>query len=339
MALLPLRALLLGIALLLGVHAALAQPLLPEPADPRLASLPPILGALQNELIENADDTVLDVAYRNRVGFDRIVRLNPGINVWIPDPGSVIRLPTEHILPDPPWKGLVINVPEMQLYDFTRKGEEPEVFAIAIGDAIDPSLVGQFKIGAKRVNPAWHVPKSILAERPDLPAVVPPGPDNPLGPYWMTIGSTSYGIHGSNNEWSIGREATHGCIRLYNDQIERLFQRTKPGTPIRLIYETVKVGRRDRSIYVESHPDVYGRDPERETRVFERLAAAGLLDYVDTAAIRRAIAGALGIPVRVGSLPPPPIETTPDGLPIGEAPDGTPIGEAPTGRPLRIPGL
>jgi len=297
--------------LLLAATSALAQPLLPEPADPRLAPLPPILGTVQNELIEDADDTVLDVAYRNRVGFDRITRLNPDVDVWIPDPGSVIRLPTEHILPDPPWKGLVINVPEMQLYDFTRKGEEPEVFAIAIGDSIDPSLVGSFKIGAKRANPAWHVPKSILAERPELPPVVPPGPDNPLGPFWMTIGATSYGIHGSNNEWSIGREATHGCIRLYNDQIERLFHRTKPGTPIRLIYETLKVGRRDRSIYVEVHPDVYGRDLERETRVYDRLQKADLMQFVDMGAMQRAITEARGIPVRIGTLIPTPRVSVP----------------------------
>lgn len=325
----PASCLVLLKAMLAIAQAATAQPSLPEPADPRLASLPPILGTLQNELVEDAEDTVLDVAYRNRLGFDRIARLNPGINVWIPDPGSVIRLPTEHILPDPPWKGLVINVPEMQLYDFTRKGEEPEVFAIAIGDSIDPSLVGQFKIGAKRANPAWHVPKSILAERPDLPPVVPPGPDNPLGPFWMTIGTTSYGIHGSNNEWSIGREATHGCIRLYNDQIEKLYQRTKPGTPLRLVYETVKIGRRDRSIYVESHPDVYGRDPEREVRPYERLRAADLLQFVDEAAMRRAIAEARGIPVLVGTLPPPPDEAAPEGPPGGE----------PIERPLRVPAL
>jgi L,D-transpeptidase ErfK/SrfK len=199
----------------------------------------------------------------------------------------------------------VINVPEMQLYDFTRKGEAPEVFSIAIGDSIDPSLVGEFKVGRKRANPAWHVPKSILAERPELPPVVPPGPDNPLGPFWMTIGHTSYGIHGSNNEWSIGREATHGCIRLYNDQIERLFTRTREGTPLRLVYRTIKIGRRERTIYVESHPDVYGRDPGAELAAWERLRELDLLRFVDESALRRAIAEATGIPVPVGALPAP----------------------------------
>jgi L,D-transpeptidase ErfK/SrfK len=285
-------------------HAAIAQPLVPEATDPRLAKLPPVVGELASELVDDPDDTMLDVAHRHRLGFDRVARLNPSVDVWIPDPGAVIRLPTEHILPDPPWRGLVINVPEMQLYDFAHKNEPPDVYAIAIGDAIDPSLVGEFKIGRKRENPAWHVPKSILAKRPELPPVVPPGPDNPLGPFWMTIGATSYGIHGSNNEWSIGREATHGCIRLYNDQIERLYHRTKQGTPIRLLYETIKVGQRESTIYVEAHPDVYAKDPGREAMIVEKLAALDLWRFVDEAAFRRAVAEARGIPVAVGTLPP-----------------------------------
>jgi L,D-transpeptidase ErfK/SrfK len=159
---------------------AFAQPVA---TDPRLASLPAVVGEASSDIVEDADDTILDIAYRHRLGFDRVTRMNPQIkNVWIPDPGTVVHLPTEHILPDPPWRGLIINVPEMQLYDFTVK-DEPEVFAIAIGDEEDPSLYGEFKVGKKRTQPAWHVPKAILAERPDLPAVVPPGPDNPLGPY------------------------------------------------------------------------------------------------------------------------------------------------------------
>jgi L,D-transpeptidase ErfK/SrfK len=298
-----------------GRAQAATTPKPPASADERLASLPPVVGQLESELISDPEDTVLDVAYRHRLGFDRIARLNPDVNVWIPDPGAVIRLPTEHVLPDVARRGLVVNVPEMQLYDFTqderergeraREGRSPnvEIFAIAIGDSIDPSLVGEFKVGRKRENPAWHVPKSIQAERPELPPVVPPGPDNPLGPFWMTIGNTSYGIHGSNNEWSIGREATHGCIRLYNDQIELLWKRTKPGTPLRLIYQSVKVGQRDRTIFVEAHPDVYGRDPEREVAAVERLRRLDLWQYVDEAAFRRAIGDAVGIPIPVGTLP------------------------------------
>jgi len=307
------------VACLLAVRAV-AQP--GAATDPRLAALPAVVGEPSSEIVESAEDTVLDIAYRHRLGFDRVTRMNPHIkNVWIPDRGTVVQLPTEHILPEPPWRGLVINVPEMQLYDFTVKNElgEPELFSIAIGDEVDPSLMGEFKIGKKRAQPAWHVPKSIQAERPGLPTVVPPGPDNPLGPYWMTIGGTSYGIHGSNNEWSIGRLATHGCIRLYNDQIERLFLRTKEKTPLRLLYQTVKLGQRGSTLYVESHPDLYGKDPAREQMLVERLRALDLLQYVDAIALHRAIDEQRGTPVPIGTLPP--IEAAPEGLPpVTEAP-------------------
>jgi len=293
----PAIAVLLACAL---VQASGARAQLPPQPPPDPARIPPLVGVLRSDLIE-PDDTLLDIAYRHRLGFDRVARLNPGIHHWIPAPGTVVQLPTEHILPDAPRTGLVINVPEMQLYDYTV-GPEPEVFAIAIGDQMDPSLVGAFRIGRKREHPTWTVPASIRAEKPQLPAVVPPGPDNPLGDHWMTIGTTSYGVHGTNNPWSIGREATHGCIRLYNDEIARLYARTRERTPLRLVYQTVKVGQRDGTLYVEAHPDVYGREPDRLGAAFQRLYALGVADFVDPLRVRRVVEEARGIPVAVGSL-------------------------------------
>jgi L,D-transpeptidase ErfK/SrfK len=282
------------LALGLGTLAAAAEP---EPGNP-LAKLPPLVGVPRSEVVEPGD-TLLDIAFRNHLGFERVSRLNPGVDAWIPDPGTVVHLPTRHVLPDVPRKGLVVNVPEMQLYDFTRPNDV-EIFALAIGDQMDPSLVGEFRVGRKREKPAWHVPKSILAEKPELPPVVPPGPDNPLGDHWMTIGSTSYGIHGTNNRWSIGREATHGCLRLYNDDIARLYARTPQGTPLRIVYQTVKLGRSGDEIWVEAHPDRYGRDPERVANALTRLAELGLVADVDMAALRRAIDEARGEPTPVG---------------------------------------
>lgn len=268
-----------------------------------LEGIPPVIGTAQNDLIE-PDDTLLDVAHRHRLGFDRVARLNPGVSHWIPTPGTVVRLPTEHVLPDAPRRGLVVNIPEMQLYDYTA-GPDPEVFAIAIGDEMDPSLLGEFRIGNKRERPAWHVPASIRAEKPELPPVVPAGPDNPLGDHWMTIGATSYGIHGTNNPWSIGREATHGCIRLYNDEIARLYDHTPSRTPVRLLYETVKIGRRGSILYLEAHPDVYGREPQGPERVavaFQRIHELGLAEFVDPMRVRRAVEEARGAPEPIGSL-------------------------------------
>lgn len=284
---------------LLAVLAVLLAAGTPVRAEP----LPPVHGEPEKDLVRPGEDLV-ELAYRHRLGFEAIARLNPRVKVWIPDAGTVVELPTEYVVPDAPRKGLLINVPEMRLYDFTRGGE-PQVYAIAIGDGMDPSLVGEFRVGAKRKNPAWTVPASIRAERPELPAVVPPGPDNPLGDYWMTIGNTSYGIHGTNNPWSIGRMATHGCIRLYDDQLAGLFERIPSGTPVRLVYQTVKLGTKDGGIYVEAHPDLYGREPGRYEAAVERLAGAGLFGMVDLRRLRAAIQAGRGTPVRIGTLPEP----------------------------------
>lgn len=274
-------------------------------------------------------DTLLDVAERNRLGFDRVARLNPGLDAWIPTPGSRVRLPTYHILPEAPHTGLVVNLPELQLYDYGVRDEGvreegvheggvhadgPEVLALAIGDELDPSLIGQYRVGNKRANPVWNVPASIRAERPELPAAVAPGPDNPLGPYWLTIGQTSYGIHGTNNRWSIGREATHGCLRLYNDVVGRLFARTPTGTPIRIVYQTVKLGLRDGVVYAEAHPDRYRRDPDRLARATARLAEWGLDDEDTLTLLRAVIDAARGEPVAIAVLPDSPglVDPLPD---------------------------
>lgn len=279
----------------------------PVPREAPRVALQPLIGTDTSELIEPGD-TVLDVAYQHRLGFDNVARANPDVPVWIPEPGTVVRLPTRMILPDVAPRGLVINVPEMRLYDFTPKGP-PEVFAIAIGDEIDPSLHGGFRIGAKKMSPAWHVPASIRAEKPDLPAVVPPGPDNPLGDRWMTIGTTSYGIHGTNNNWSIGRTATHGCIRLYNDEMQRLYARIPSGTQLELVYQPVKLGTDGETIYAEAHPDVYGREPDRLAAPLAKLAALGLVEQVDLDALRHVVDEARGVPVRIGAMPPLTSET------------------------------
>jgi L,D-transpeptidase ErfK/SrfK len=269
-------------------------------SDP-FASLPPVLGAESKVLVE-PEDTLLDVAYRHRLGFEAVERLNPGVDAWIPDAGTVVELPTRYVLPNVDPAGLVINVPEMRLYDFTV-GPEPEVFAIAIGDAFDPTLVGEFRVGTKRTNPTWFVPKSILEERPGQPPVVPPGPDNPLGSRWMTIGATTYGIHGTNVRWSIGRQATHGCIRLYEDEIERLYERIPTGTRLQLLYQPYKWGREGAELYLEAHPDPYERAPDRLAAALEQPRALGLVQHLDLGLVRRVVDEARGIPVAVGRIP------------------------------------
>jgi L,D-transpeptidase ErfK/SrfK len=288
------NALLLVQLLLIGVSRSAAG------IDLGQLTLRPLVGSEESVLVE-VDETLIQIAHHHRVGFEALSRLNPGVDPWIPPPGTVIRLPTRSILPPADPEGLVINVPEMRLYDFTV--EPVEVFAIAIGDPEDPSLVGEYRIGARRVNPTWHVPASIRREKPDLPATVPPGPDNPLGKRWMTIGTTSYGIHGTNMRWSIGRQATHGCIRMYEDQIERLYERIPSGTRIQLVYAPFKWGVDGDLLYLEVHPDVYGRSPLDLATILEVPTAARLLSHVDLGTVIRVVREQRGIPVAVGRLP------------------------------------
>ena len=280
---------------LAGVCAAAVKP----PPPPRLQ---PVLGLTRSVLVEPGD-TLLDVAYRERLGFEAVARLNPGVDEWIPDPGTVVRLPTRLVLPDAPADGLVLNVPELRLYDF-RTTPEPDVYAVAVGDAADPTPVGEFRVGHKRTDPIWTVPASIRAEKPELPARVPPGPDNPLGKFWMTIGNTSYGLHGTNVRWSIGRLATHGCVRFYEDDIARLYERTPPGTRLRIVYQPYKWGRDGDALLLEAHPDRYERLEDPLAAALAVPSALGLLSALDFEGVARAVVSARGEPVRVGTVPP-----------------------------------
>jgi L,D-transpeptidase ErfK/SrfK len=269
--------------------------------------LQPVVGSEQKALVVEGD-TLLDLAFRHRVGFQALQRLNPGVDPWIPEPGTIVRLPTRMVLPDAPHEGLVVNVPEMRLYDFTVEGDGPEIFAVAVGDAVDPTILGSFRVGRKRRDPAWYVPASIQQEKPELPPVVPPGPGNPLGSRWMTIGETTYGIHGTNNRWSIGREATHGCVRLYEDRMEELFDRVETGTPVRLVYQPLKWGVDGDRLVLEVHPDRYDHLAHPLQAALATPRALGLLHAVDVDAVRRVVEEARGVPAAVGTLPAPRVE-------------------------------
>lgn len=285
---------------------ALGLLLLAAPAPEPEAQLAPVLGVARATIIRPGD-TLLDVAKEARVGFNQVVQLNPGVDVWIPPAGTRVELPTEFILPDGPHTGLVVNLPEMRLYEWHGGIDAPAVYAIAIGDAEDPSPEGEFRVGNKRLDPYWYVPDSIREENPNLPTVVPPGPENPLGDRWLTLGRTSYGIHGTNNTWSIGRLATHGCIRLYNDMMRTLYDRTPIGTRVTLVYQPVKLGRRGDVVYLEAHPDVYGRVPHVLQSTLVKLSVLDVLGVIDGSTIdedtvTRVISETRGVPIPIGRM-------------------------------------
>ena len=206
-------------------------------------------------------DTLLDIARLNHLGYQELKRVNPGVDTWLPGDGTRVTIPAQWILPEAPREGLVLNIPEMRLY-YYLPGSRVMTFPLGVGVDGQETPAGSYRIGQKRTNPVWYVPVSIQAEMEHPRKTVPPGPDNPLGKYWMRLSHTTYGIHGTNNPWAIGRRVTHGCIRLYPEDIAFLYPRVPKDTPVRVTYQHAKVGVRDGKAYFQIYRDGKAGDGE-----------------------------------------------------------------------------
>jgi L,D-transpeptidase ErfK/SrfK len=207
------------------------------------------------------EDTLLDIARRYDLGHNEITEANPGVDPWLPGEGMPVLLPTQFVLPDAPREGIVLNVAAMRLFYFPKpkKGQFPVVIThpVGVGRQNWETPLGVTRISAKVPNPTWHVPTSVQAEheaRGDpLPDVVPPGPDNPLGQYAMPLALQGYVIHGTNRPWGVGMRVSHGCVRLYPEDIERLFAEVPVGTPVRIVNQPYVAGWFNGMLYLQAH--------------------------------------------------------------------------------------
>lgn len=188
-----------------------------------------------------AEDTLPELARRNDLGYGQLVAVNPGIDPWLPGAGKTIALPSSYILPDGPRSGIVINLAEQRLYYFPPDGQTVETYPIGIGVEADMTPLGTTQITAKEAQPSWYPPPSIRAERPELPEVIPPGPDNPLGEFALRLGWPNYLIHGTHKPYGVGRHVSHGCIRLYPEDIRQLFTEVSVGTRVRVTDEPIRL--------------------------------------------------------------------------------------------------
>ncbi|HEX2139423.1 MAG TPA: L,D-transpeptidase family protein [Woeseiaceae bacterium] len=250
--------------LAVGFLAIAAVAVAAEAARAEVYELPPAGGDVIGALIyveSRAADTLLDIARRHGLGYEEIVRANPGIDPWLPGAGTRVVLPTRYILPPGPRRGLVLNLPEYRMYYFPEPepGEPALVmtYPVSIGRMDWATPLGETRVVSKVVNPAWYPPESVRAEhaadgRP-LPRVVPPGPDNPLGTRAMRLGLPSYLIHGTNRPAGVGMRVTHGCIRMFPEDIEFLFERVRVNTPVRILNEPVKLGWDGDRLLMEVH--------------------------------------------------------------------------------------
>jgi L,D-transpeptidase ErfK/SrfK len=248
-------------------------------------------------------DTFLDIARYYDLGYNEIVEANPGIDAWVPPPGQIIQLPTEWVLPDAAYNGVVINIPEMRLFYFHPGGAGTTIvntFPVGLGRDDWRTPEGKFKIRDKTVNPRWVLPASIKAEhiRDGKPApdfIAGGAPDNPLGKYRLSLTLPLYGIHGTDIPWGVGMQVSHGCVRLYPEDIERLFPMVKIKTPGEFVYQPVKVGARDGHIFVEVHKDIYEHLAAPYREALRLLDKFGWRSRVDVKRLQRAVLEQSGV--------------------------------------------
>jgi len=235
-----------------------------SPALAEVFELPPegqdVVGALMT-VKARQDDTLLDIARRHGLGYEDIVRANPDVDTWLPGEGTEVVLPTRYVLPSGPRRGVILNLAEYRLYYFPEPvAGSPAVvmtYPISIGRMDWATPLGRTRVVAKARDPAWYPPESIRAEHEEmgdpLPRIVPPGPDNPLGDRAMRLGLPGYLIHGTNRPAGVGMRVTHGCIRMFPEDIRFLFDRIAVDTPVRIVNEPVKVGWDGERLLVEAH--------------------------------------------------------------------------------------
>ncbi len=242
-------------SLLAGLTALGAAALLPRRPRAEAAATGGDLVGRMRALVTDAETVLLDVARQHDLGIIEISAANPGVDPWVPGEERLVVLPTQHIFPDARRRGIVVNLAELRLYYFPREGP-PETHAIGIGrDGVETPR-GNTKIVRKRKNPTWYPTAATRRDNPGLPKVVPPGPDNPLGTRALYLGWPTYLIHGTSKPYGVGRRVSRGCIRLYPEQIEALYDKVPIGTPVTVLDQTIKAGWHEGELYLEAHPDM-----------------------------------------------------------------------------------
>ena len=235
---------------------------IPAPSDrfPLPADGSDVIGDVQ-VTVAHHEDTLHDIARRYDLGYEEIVAANPGIDPWLPGEGAQVILPTQFVLPNGTREGLVLNLASMRLFYFPepRDGEAPVVIThpIGIGRQGWQTPEGQSHITRKVVRPSWTVPASVLREYAEkgepLDRIVPPGPDNPLGTHAMRLSLPGYLIHGTNKSYGVGMRISHGCVRLYPEDIARLFPEVPVGTKVRIVNQPYVAGWRNGQLYLDAH--------------------------------------------------------------------------------------
>lgn len=303
--------------------AKIIRPALPPPepivSDRFLLSSPDqtVVGQLQ-AVVTTDKDNLVNLARRFNLGYEEIVAANPDVSVFLPPPGTRVILPTQFVLPNAPREGIVINLGAMRLFYFlppeSDGSQEVITHPVGIGREGWLTPIGQARVVRKVVGPVWNPPASVRREHAAqgdiLPASVPPGPDNPLGTHALYLSWQRYLIHGTHKPPGVGMQVSHGCIRMYPEDIVQMYDKVKVGTTVHVVNQPMLAGWRDGMLYLDAHPPLGGdkrnwRELVRD--VVEAKAAQGEVDAGETAVdwdrVDQVVAEprALPVPVLVGA--------------------------------------
>ena len=251
-------------------------------------------------------DSLPDIARHFGLGHEAVNTANPGVDVWAPEDGSRVLLPLMFVLPEAPRQGIVINLASMRLFHYGGKNRPVLTYPVGIGEEGRSTPMGAMFVERKAVSPTWYVPASIRrdhAQRGDpLPAEVPPGPDNPLGEYALYLSRASYVIHGTNKPYSIGLRATNGCIRLYPEDVEKLYRAVPVKTSVHVVNQPYLIGRAGGMLYLEAHaPQEELNAADVKKRLFARLKEIEKKETrrLDWKRVEETVTQAKGIPVPI----------------------------------------
>jgi L,D-transpeptidase ErfK/SrfK len=260
------------------------------------------------------EDTLPDLARRFNIGYEEIVRANPGVDVWLPHAGTPVVLPTRFVLPDAPYQGVVINLAALRLFYYPprKPGELQTVIThpIGIGQVGWSTPLGSAKVTGKITKPWWFPPASVRKEHAEngdpLPGRVPPGPDNPLGDYAIKLSWKSYFIHGTNKPYGVGMRASHGCIRMYPEDIALIFHDVPVGTPVTVVNQAAVYGWQGDTLYLQTFPELEDYADKHAARKTAAAPAPGRAAEAEKAPVDSALIGRLmqdprGVAVPVSS--------------------------------------
>jgi len=260
----------------------------------------------ENRYIVKRGDTVKNISSRYGITSEELLKANKIINPNIIQPGQSLRITTQKIIPKKIYNGLIVNIPEYQLYHF-KNGTLLGTYPIAIGKPSWKTPGGRFFVDNKALNPTWRVPPQMQKRYKNKykNKVVPPGPNNPLGKYWIGLSIPHIGIHSTNKPYSIGQARSHGCMRLNMKDAGKLFNSVDVGTQGEIIYEPVKLGTYNGNIFIEVHEDIYKEKNNLYKIALKKLKESNLFNKVDHEIVKQAVKEKEGIPVVISKTKKP----------------------------------